>query len=57
MVDSVQTMVNYTYAGTWGDLLTGYNSKTITYAVDGTWLYTKEHIRKQITISNSDILR
>ena len=41
--------VNYSYDATWGDLLTGYNGKTITSDTignmlsDGTWTYTWEH--------------
>ena len=55
---SVQSTVNYTYDGTWGDLLTGYNGKTITSDTignmlsDGTWTYTWEHGRELATMSN-----
>ena len=38
MVDTVQTMVNYTYDGTWGDLLIGYNGKAITSDTIGNML-------------------
>ena len=55
---SVQSTVNYSYGNSsWGDLLTGYGNKTITYeqsgsntignmASDGTWSYTWEHGRE-----------
>ena len=55
---SVQSTVSYTYDGTWGDLLTGYNGKTITSDTignmlsDGTWTYTWEHGRELATMSN-----
>ena len=54
----MQRTVNYTYDGTWGDLLTGYNGKTITSDTignmlsDGTWTYTWEHGRELATMSN-----
>lgn len=54
----MQSTVNYTYDGTWGDLLTGYNGKTITSDTignmlsDGTWTYTWEHGRELATMSN-----
>lgn len=51
--------VNYTYGdSSWGDLLTGYNGKTITSDTignmlsDGTWTYTWEHGRELATMSN-----
>lgn len=46
----MQSTVNYTYGDSaWGDLLTGYNGKTITSDTignmlsDGTWTYNWEH--------------
>ena len=56
---SVQSTVNYTYGDSaWGDLLTGYNGKTITSDTignmlsDGTWTYNWEHGRELATMSN-----
>lgn len=55
---TVQSTVNYTYDTTWGDLLTGYNGKTIesntigNMLSDGTWTYTWEHGRELMTMSN-----
>ena len=54
----MQSTVNYTYDGTWGDLLTGYNGKTITSDTignmlsDGTWNYSWEHGRELLSMSN-----
>lgn len=56
---TVQSTVNYTYDGTWGDLLTGYGGKTITSDTignmlsDGTWSYTWEHGRELASMSKS----
>ena len=51
--------VTYTYGiGQWGDLLTGYDGKTITSDAignmlsDGTWTYTWEHGRELAAMSN-----
>ena len=55
---SVQSTVNYTYDGTWGDLLTGYNGKTITSDTignmlsDGTWTYSWEHGRELASMTD-----
>ena len=56
---TVQSTVNYTYDGTWGDLLTGWNGKTITsdtignMTSDGTWSYSWEHGRELASMSKS----
>ena len=54
----VQSTVNYAYDGTWGDLLTGYNGKTITSDSIGNILshgkqksYTWEHGRELATLT------
>lgn len=53
MLSSVLNTVNFIHDGTWGDLLTGYNGKTITSDTignmlsDGTWTYTWEHGREK----------
>ena len=51
--------VAYTYGDSdWGDLLTGYDGKTISYDTignplsDGTWTYTWEHGRELASMSN-----
>jgi len=54
--------VNYTYGDAgWGDKLTSYNGKTITYdaignpLTDGTWTYTWRHGRELSTMTNGTI--
>ena len=56
---SVQSTINYTYGdSSWGDLLTGWNGKTITsdtignMTSDGTWSYTWEHGRELASMSS-----
>ena len=55
---AVQSTINYTYDGTWGDLLTGYNGKTITsdpignMLSDGTWTYTWENGRQLASMAS-----
>lgn len=57
---TVVSTVNYVYGNTeWGDLLTTYNGKSITYDTfgnplsDGTWNYTWIHGRQLASMSKS----
>ena len=55
---TAQSTVNYSYGGTWKDLLTGYNGAIVSsdeignILSDGTWTYTWRHGRQLASASN-----